>query len=277
MSTRLPPLTSASGHMIDAGGVPTFYLEYGNGAPVVLIHGGGAGADSYGNWRDVIPTLAGKFRVIAVDMLGFGRSGKPADDFVYSQQARIDHLSAFLTALDLKGAALVGNSMGGATAIGVAVEHPELVGKLVLMGSAGLVTALHDDLKPVVNYDFTRDGMVRLIRALTTPDFVIDEEMVDYRVALATEPETRRAYAAAMGWIQQQRGLYYAEDFIARVRQPTLVVNGKLDKVVPVANAYKFLELIPQSWGCILPECGHWAMIEHPAVFAEIASRFISE
>jgi 2-hydroxy-6-oxo-6-(2'-aminophenyl)hexa-2,4-dienoate hydrolase len=260
----------------DAKGVRTRYLESGSGAAVVLIHGGGAGADSYGNWRSVIPLLARRHRVIAVDMIGFGRTAKPEGP--YSQDRRIDHLTAFIEALDLDGpAVLVGNSMGGATALGVSVRRPELVRALVLMGSAGLNVEISKELLPIVNYDFTREGMTRLIRALTNDRFEIDEDLVSYRFALAAEADTRRAYAATMGWIKEQGGLFYEEDFIRRVGVPTLVVNGKDDKVVPLASAFRFLQLIDDSWGYIIPHCGHWAMIEHPESFAEATLSFIDQ
>jgi 2-hydroxy-6-oxo-6-(2'-aminophenyl)hexa-2,4-dienoate hydrolase len=223
-----------------------------------------------------MPILAGYFRVLAVDMVGFGRTDKPADGgFVYSQDARNRHLADFLDALALGPATLVGNSMGGATSNGVAVERPELDKRLVLMGSAGLNAKLHADLMPVINYDFTRDGMVRLIRALVNDKFVIDDALVSYRYALATEPDTRRAYVAMMGWIREQGGLAYDPAMLRRVKAPTLVVNGKMDKVVPLENAYAFLSLIDRSWGYIIPDCGHWAMIEHPRDFANATLNFI--
>jgi 2-hydroxy-6-oxo-6-(2'-aminophenyl)hexa-2,4-dienoate hydrolase len=260
----------------DAGGIRTHYMEAGRGEPIVLIHGGGAGADAHGNWRTVMPILAEHYHVVALDMVGFGRTDKPAGNgFVYSQDARNRHLAAFLDALKLGPATLIGNSMGGATAIGVSIARPDLVERLVLMGSAGLNTKLHADLMPVINYDFTRDGMVRLIRALVNDNFVIDDALVSYRYALATDPDTRRAYTAMMGWIREQGGLAYDADTLRRVKVPTLVVNGKMDKVVPLENAYTFLALIDRSWGYIIPDCGHWAMIEHPRDFASATLNFI--
>ncbi|QBF33367.1 alpha/beta hydrolase [Thalassococcus sp. S3] len=262
-------------HFVDAGGIRTRYLEAGEGPVVVLIHGGGAGADSVGNWNAVIPRLSDAYRVIAMDMVGFGETDKPGDDFVYSQEARNTHLTAFLDALSLDHVILIGNSMGGATALGVAVAQPERVDKLVLMGSAGLVTEVHEGLAPVMNYDFTRHGMERLIRALTTEGFEISPDMVAYRHEMSVRDDTRQAYGATMSWIKQQGGLYYEEDFVRQVRVPTLVVNGKQDKVVPLANAYRFLELIEPSCGVILPHCGHWAMIEHPEQFAAVTRNFL--
>jgi 2-hydroxy-6-oxo-6-(2'-aminophenyl)hexa-2,4-dienoate hydrolase len=255
-------------------GIRTHFLDEGQGNPIVLVHGGGAGADSFGNWRDTISILAPHGRIVAVDMLGFGKTEKPNGSFVYSQDARNRHFLGFIETLGLRSATLVGNSMGGATCIDVAVRRPELVDKLVLMGSAGLTTEIHKDLLPVVNYDFTREGMVRLIRALVNERFEVDDELVTYRHHNSLDADTRRAYGAAMGWIREQGGLFYDEALITRVNVPTLVVNGKKDKVVPLANAIRFLELIGQSWGYIIPDCGHWAMIEHPADFAHAVLHF---
>jgi 2-hydroxy-6-oxo-6-(2'-aminophenyl)hexa-2,4-dienoate hydrolase len=263
---------------LDAGGIRTHYLEAGDStaAPVILLHGGGAGADAFGNWRATLPHLAAHFHVFAVDMVGFGDSDKPAPPaFSYSQARRNEHLTDFIEALDIGPVHLVGNSMGGATSIGVAAARPELVAKLVLMGSAGLNAELTPALLPIVQYDFTAAGMRALIRALTADGFAVAEELVEYRLQRSLEPATRAAYAAIMGWVREQGGLYYDEHIIRAVRAPTLVVNGKDDLVVPVANAYRFLELIPNSWGYIIPHCGHWAMLEAPQDFVGATIRFL--
>ncbi len=272
---NIDALTSESRY-IDAGGIRTHYVEAGKGETLILIHGGGAGADGIGNWRRSVPVFAKRFRVIALDMIGFGATGKPDPSrFEYSQVARLVHLRNFLDAMKIRTASFIGNSMGGCTALGLAVESPERIERLVLMGSAGLTTTLHADLMPVINYDFTREGMVKLIRALTNADFKPEPELVDYRLKKSLEPDCRAAYGATMKWIKEQGGLFYPPEFIARVACPTLVVNGKDDKVVPVANAYKFLELINNSWGYIVPHCGHWAMIERPRDFARACLSFL--
>jgi 2-hydroxy-6-oxo-6-(2'-aminophenyl)hexa-2,4-dienoate hydrolase len=79
-----------------------------------------------------------------------------------------------------------------------------------------------------------------------------------------------------MKWIKEQGGLFYPPEVIARAACPALVVNGKQDKVVPLANAYRFLDLLPNSWGYIVPHCGHWAMIEHPEDFARASIGFLT-
>jgi 2-hydroxy-6-oxo-6-(2'-aminophenyl)hexa-2,4-dienoate hydrolase len=273
----LPTAEAWTSHYIDAGGVQTHYLEAGDRAapPVVLIHGGGAGAESAGNWSLTIPALADDWRVIAVDMLGFGHTAKP-ESFEYSQPARNRHLADFLRALGLGPVPLVGNSMGGASALGVAMAHPELVDRLVLMGSAGLNAAITPSLEPIVFYDYTLDGMRRLIAALTNPRFRASEDLIRARHARSIDPGTRRAYTATMEWIRRQGGLFYAEDEIRRVKTPALVVNGKDDQVVPLANAYRFLELLENSWGHLIPHCGHWAMLEAPQEFTAVTRHFLA-
>lgn len=265
-------------HFVDVDGVRTRYLEAGDprAAPVVLLHGGGAGADSVTNWHATIPALARDFHVIAMDLFGFGGNDKPElGDNGYSQPARNRHLEGFLDALGLPRAALVGNSMGGATALGLAMAHPERVDRLVLMGSAGLNAQITEALKPIIFYDYTPDGMRRLIGALTGSRFEASDELVELRYRQSVEPATRRAYEATMAWIRSQGGLFYAEDALAAIKTPALVVNGKDDLVVPVALAYRYLELLENSWGYIIPHCGHWAMLEAPDEFISATRQFL--
>jgi 2-hydroxy-6-oxo-6-(2'-aminophenyl)hexa-2,4-dienoate hydrolase len=249
--------------------------DAGRGDAVIMLHGGGPGAGGWSNFqRNIGHFVDAGYRVILQDAPGFNKS----DPIVMEEQRGLVNarsVKGMMDALNIEKAHVIGNSMGGATALGVSVRRPDLVRALVLMGSAGLNVEISKELLPIVNYDFTREGMTRLIRALTNDRFAIDEDLVSYRFALAAEADTRRAYAATMGWIREQGGLYYAEDFICKVGVPTLVVNGKDDKVVPMASAFRFLELIDDSWGYIIPHCGHWAMIEHPESFAEATLSFI--
>src|SRR5262245_47619055 len=223
----------ASSKFVEAAGQSTHYLEAGSGAPVVLVHGGGAGADSWGNWKDCLPILAGRFRVIAMDMIGFGKSAKPAAAaYDYGQAQRNRHLAAFVEALGLGPVSLVGNSMGGATSLGVAIARPALVKKLVLMGSAGVAVSNPDPapMKALAGYDYTLEGMRRLIAVLTGPNYKADEAIVKYRFDLTMQPGAREALQA-IGQASSSGGLTYGEDEIRKVRGPTLVVGRKGDAI----------------------------------------------
>ncbi|NKB37438.1 MAG: alpha/beta fold hydrolase [Gammaproteobacteria bacterium] len=269
-------IAGADNKFVNVNGINTHYYEAGKGEPLILIHGGGAGADAWGNWRGSIHDFAEHFHVFAIDMLGFGFTDKPdPSGFDYNQTSRVDHICAFIDHLDLTNVSLIGNSMGGMTSMGVAIENRAKVSKIVLMGSAGIHAPISDELKSIMNYDYSPAGMERIVQGLTNPDFQYDDDIVLYRHGLSIDPATTAAYNAIMGWIRDQTGLYYDEDYIRQVSQPTLVVNGKLDKVVQLDCAYKLLELIDDSTGYILPHCGHWAMIEHPQKFARVALSFL--
>lgn len=272
-------MTAPNGSVVTTGAFRTHYLDEGSGAPVILLHGGGAGADCVSNWRLCLPLFAKHRRVVAPDMIGFGHTDKPdPSTFTYSQQARNDHLIAFIEALGLDRVSLVGNSMGGATALGVAMRRPDLVENLVLMGSAGVP---HEGppnpaLEPLMNYDFTPEGMRRIIEVLANPDYVAGEEQVRYRYELSREPSTRAAYTATMGWVREH-GFGYSLDDIASVKTRTLVVNGKDDMVVPLDDAYTFLRYLENSTGYVMPHCRHWAMLEYPETFTSVVSDFLDE
>lgn len=264
-----------NGRFVTTGDFETYYIEEGSGEPLILLHGGGAGADSFSNWTECLPLFSKRRRVIAVDMVGFGHTDKPDPaNFTYSQDARNSQVIALIEALGLERVSIVGNSMGGATALGVTACRPDLVENLVLMGSAGIPGMSSAALEPIMNYDFTLDGMRRIVVALTNSDYVIDEEQVQYRYELTQEPDIRAAYTAIMGWVRENE-FGYSLDEIEKVETRTLVVHGKEDKVVPLASAYEFLKLLKNSSGYLIPHCGHWVMNEYPEVFARVTLDFL--
>jgi len=261
---------------IAVDGLKTHYLEAGAGPPLVLIHGGGAGADARGNWAACIPELAKRHRVLAVDMVGFGDTEKPDPaTFEYSQDARNRHLVGFLDALALEPTVLIGNSMGGCTALGVAMTWPARVRALVLMGSAGLNSELSPAIRTILGYRPTLENMRVISETLTADGFEIDDELVRYRYELTQRAGAMAAYGATMKWIGEQGGLFYPEDAIARVKTPTLIVNGRDDRVVPRELAWRFAELLDNSWLHLIPHCGHWAMVEHREEFVRQVELFI--
>jgi pimeloyl-ACP methyl ester carboxylesterase len=166
--------------------------------------------------------------------------------------------------------------MGGATALGVAMRRPDLVANLVLMGSAGAPHAgpLSPALAPLIHYDFTVEGMRRIVDVLANSNYRASEEQIRYRHELSVQPDTRAAYRAIMARVREN-GFGYTREDIQRVRTRTLVVNGKDDVVVPLDHAYTFLELLENSFGYLIPHCRHWAMIEYPELFAQITLEFL--
>lgn len=279
--TSAPLQAMPAQQSVRTGSFSTAYYRGGEGPgrPVILVHGGGAGAESVSNWQRSFPLFAAQGPTYAMDMVGFGNSDAPSpDEFSYTQDARNQQLIDFIEALDLGPALLIGNSMGGCTSLGVAIQRPDLVDSLVLMGSGGRARAgaLSPDLGPVIHYDFTVEGMRAIIGVLANPGFIPSEEQVQYRYEVSIRPELKIAYKATMGWVREN-GLYYPDDEIAAVKTRTLVVNGKEDKVVPIEQAFEFLALLENSTGYLIPHCRHWAMIEYPELFSKVCLDFFND
>lgn len=270
-------MTQLPSQFVETLGYRTHYIEAGEGAPLILLHGGGAGADARGNWEKLcLPMLARNRRVIAYDMVGFGNSDAPEpDSFDYGPESRVDQLAAFIETMGLAGTDIIGNSMGGRTSLATAIKRPELLGRIVLMGSAGLDRSMGGALAALTDYDFTYAGMERIVRALTNDRYEPDPAMVQYRLDLSLQPAQAKAFGATMKALKARSGLWIEDAEVASVKHQTLVVNGKNDKVVPLAHGYRYLELLENSTGVILPHCGHWAMIEHPETFAVIVEDFL--
>ena len=266
---------------VDAGGIRTRYVEAGEGHPVILIHGGGAGADGPSNWGGCLPLYAPHVRAIAPDMVGFGETDQPdPDEFEYTQATRTEHIINFIDALGLEKVSLIGNSMGGSTAFGVALARPDLVSHLVLMGAAVNMTSqdMHDNrpkLAPVLAYDGTPGGMRTIIDHLTY-SYEPSDELVEYRYKASVRPAAQAAYKAIMSWVGRN-GLAYSDEEFASIQAPTLVVSGKNDIMIPVEKMYQLIGQIPGAWGYIIPNCGHWVMVEYPREFTDVTLRFIQE
>jgi pimeloyl-ACP methyl ester carboxylesterase len=264
-------------HYVETAGYKTHYVEAGSGAPLILVHGGGAGADGLGNWQYCIPHFARDFRVIAYDMVGFGKSDSPdIETFPYDRMSRTDQAIALIEALGLGPANMIGNSMGGAVTLGVAMKRPDLLDKIVLMGSAGLNRKVPPAIAASASYDFSFESMRGIVRVLTGPDYVIDEEMVRYRYDLLdNKPEKRKSYLRTMKGVIDAGGLYYENDEIAQIKTPALVFHGRNDTVIPLSEAIEMLGLLPEAQAHFIPHCGHWAMVEQPELFSRVSSSFL--
>lgn len=256
---------------IEAGGIRTRYIEQGQGAPLLLIHGGGAGADSFSNFVHCLPVFGEHRRTIAVDMIGFGETDQPDPaGFAYTQQARTKHIIDFIEAMALGPVAIVGNSMGGTTATGVALQRPDLVSHLILMGAAAnmppeIIKERGPVMAPLVAFDGTLDG-VRKIIALLAHSYQATDAQIEYRQRSATRPAAIAANKATMAWVKEN-GLCYSDAELASLACPVLVIAGKNDVIVTLDRTVDLIAKIPQAVGHIIPECGHWVMIEYPEEF----------
>lgn len=271
--------TPEIGTSIRAGGVMTNYHEAGSGTPVVLIHGSGPGVSAWANWRLAIPFLSERLHVFAYDQLGFGYSELPVQH-TYSLERWTDHLLDFMQAVGIKRAHLVGNSMGAAVALAAAVTHPELVDRLVLMGPMGVNFPITEGLDAVWGYTPSIATMKHLLAVFTYDHarFVTDE-LAELRYKASLRPGMQESFSSMFPQ-PRQRGvtaLAAYEERLKELRNPTLIVHGREDQVIPLISSQKLLQALDNAQLHVFGRCGHWTQIEHAQAFNRLVRDFLTE
>lgn len=270
--------TPEIGKSVKAAGLTTNYHEAGSGEPVILIHGSGPGVSAWANWRLAIPTLAERLHVFAYDQAGFGYSEIPEGNR-YSLQVWLDHLMGFMDAVGLRKAHLVGNSMGSAVALAAAVSHPERVDRLVLMGAMGVRFPITEGLAAVWGYEPGIQNMKRLIDLFAYDRRLVTDEVAEARYRAALRPGSQEAFSS-MFPEPRQRGvedLASYESRLSEVKNPTLIIHGREDRVIPLATSLQLLQAIDDAQLHVFGHCGHWTQLEHAATFNRLVRDFLTE
>jgi len=249
------------------------YLDEGSGDhTLLLIHGLGSNAKA---WLRNIPDWARDYRVVAVDLPGYGRSSKGYYD--YSLPFYVEVLCEFLDGLGIEKATWIGHSMGGQIALVAALDRPERVSELVLVSPAGLETFTDGEghwLSHAVTPEFVRDTTVRNIAANLKVNFYDTppeaEFMITDRIQVRGASDFERYCYAVSKNVGAMIGSP-VRDRLGEIRQPVLVLFGEMDRLIP--NPYLHggwtkevaeigREEIPDSRLEVFPECGHFAQFE---------------
>ena len=262
-----------------AGGIRIHYNEVGDGDPIIAIHGGGPGATSWSNFQGNIPALARDNRLLMFDMPGWGRSEYPEDAVEHEFIAWMGGvLDDFMAALGIASADVIGNSMGGQAALGLAINHPDRVRHLVLIGSQPTNTvffqptpleAIHNIVKFYRDDGPSFEKMKTLAVSLVHDASMVTDELVRERLAAATTPE---ALDQAKRRARQPRGDYYFE--LGKNAAPTLLVWGQEDKGGALEAGLTMLKRFQNARMYIFAKCGHWAQIEHREEFDRVCLDF---
>ncbi|MBO0721225.1 MAG: alpha/beta fold hydrolase [Blastocatellia bacterium] len=251
------------------------YLEAGSSGPqVILLHGlGGDGT----NWSLTIPALAAKYHVYVPDQIGFGKSDKPI--MSYRVATLVEFLDQFYRQLGIQKATLVGNSLGGWTAVAFAIAHPQKVDKLVLVSAAGYTPKryggeeLPKEIYSVLNPSTTAD-----LKRLFTAIFYDKKYTSDAFIAQAFTNKLMRGdgYTINSFIDSIMRGDDVIDDKVKTIRAPTLVVWGREDKLTSPAMADAFAQDISGAQKIIFEQCGHMAQIEKAQEFNSALLKFLA-
>ena len=264
------------------------YEEAGAGGahlPVVMLHGGGPGASGLSNFGANLPVFAERFRTLVVDQPGFGKSDKPPVTGNYFTFAA-DALAGLLDELGIDRVHLVGNSLGGGTAVRFALHYPERASRLLLMGPGGLSLNVFapdptEGVKRLAEFAAppgpSREKLAAFLRTLVFDQRLITDELIDERYAAASDPEALAAMASLGASFfdkdSVEDGMLWREAH--RLRNRVLLVWGREDRVNPVDGALVALKVIRRAQLHVFGGCGHWAQLEKFDEFNRLAIGFL--
>lgn len=261
------------------------YHEAGTGAPLVLLHGSGAGVSGWANFGNNLEVLSQHFRCLVLDLPGFGASGRPE---VYERnylRIAADAVLGLLDELGIEKAHLLGNSMGGTVATLLALDHAARVDRLVLMAPGGVgVNILGPEPSEGIsrlmefNANPTDEKALGFLRAMVSNPATLTEELVATRLKAAADPEAQAALRDAYATFYNPK-LAEPLPLWARLKQLTgevLILWGRDDRVTPVEGSLFAARQLPNADLRIFSRCGHWVMVERKDAFERSVIDFLN-
>ncbi|WP_153099551.1 alpha/beta fold hydrolase [Paraburkholderia hayleyella] len=271
-----PPLAAPSGIFTDTpGALRLHHFETGSGRPIVFIHGSGPGASGFSNFKHNYPAFwAAGYRAIVVDLPGYGQSAKPAD-VAYTLDFFVEALRSQLQALNAGPAVLLGNSLGGAIALGYALAYPADVEALIMMAPGGVedrdtyfeMPGIQKMVQLFTNRQMNRDTMRELLKLLVYDTSLVTDALVDERMKVCIEQPVEVLSTMSVPNLSAS---------LADIRCPVLGFWGADDRFNPVAGALKFVEHCRHARFVLMSQCGHWVMVEHRDYFNRTCLEFLA-
>jgi 2-hydroxymuconate-semialdehyde hydrolase len=251
---------------LNVDGLRAHYLEGGRGHPLLLIHGSGPGASTVGNWRRVLDPLAAHFHVHAMDLIGFGRSGrKPAPPY-FDLDLWLRQCRALLARMPGGRVGVIGHSLSAALALKLAAVEPR-IGAVLTTGAMGAPFQINDATRRVWTFPATREELRRTAQVLIHDHALIDEAYLDARVAVLHADPGYGAYFGAMfgGDLQAcADAAVLGPGELAGVRCAVSMLHGREDTAFPPSITLDLARGLPQADVTLLARCSHSIAMEFP-------------
>jgi 4,5:9,10-diseco-3-hydroxy-5,9,17-trioxoandrosta-1(10),2-diene-4-oate hydrolase len=272
----------AEGSFATINGVKVHYHDEGQGPALMLLQGSGPGATGWSNYSRNIAHFAASHRVICPDLPGFGKSDmKPTDAPIPGWWAGI--IIGLLDTLGIDKADFVGNSMGGMITLKVALEQPERINRMILMGPGGgsPVSSVFptEGIKTLVGfYDGPGPSLDRL-RSFTSQmvfnPAALTDELLKERFEAAMDPRivAQPPMRPGPGGMPEE---LWRDARLTRLPHETLIIWGREDRVMPLDAGFTLMKQIPRARFLVMPQCGHWVQWEHADEFNRIVEGFLA-
>jgi 2-hydroxymuconate-semialdehyde hydrolase len=245
------------------------YLEGGSGPSVLLLHGVGPGTSCQGNYRFVLGPLAERFRVYAMDLVGFGRSGRKVAppffdfEFWYRQAERM------LARIPAGPVCVIGHSLSGALTLRLAARNPR-ISRILTTGSVGTSYPVNPHLERLWTFPESRDELRDLMRVIVHDASTVTDAALDDRLAVLTAGDYREYFRSLFGGDKQHLvdSWAVAQRDLAAIDCRVTMIHGREDLPCPAEQTtLRLAAAIPQADVLLLARCGHGPALEHPQKF----------
>ena len=257
------------------------YHEAGEGPALILLHGSGPGVTGWTNFGANLPIFAEHFRTIILDMPGFGGSASPEYDQQYPPVAA-EAVAMFMEGVGLDSAHLLGNSMGGNVASHVALNYPDRVQRMVMMGPGGLAVNVfgpspNEGAKRLIEFmgDPSRERMVAWVRTMGSDQALVTDELIDLRMENAMKPGVMDSTRAIFGTFFKFPDPTPLWSRANEIQHPTLITWGRDDRMLPFEGALFPFRQMPNADLHVFSNCGHWAQVERKDDFERVVIDYL--
>ena len=253
-----------------ANGLRTNYHDIGQGEPLILLHGSGAGVSGWENWHGVMQELSQRHWVLVPDIVGFGFTERQPDG-VYGIKMWVRHLLGFMDALSIPSASFIGNSFGGALALALAIRNRHRVRRMVLMGTPAGEFAQRAASARSWYYQPSVENMAELLKTFPFDPNVVTSDMVRLRHEVTLLPGGMEAYRKLFpepgpaGEVKAVKGIPEAD--LKGIDAPILVLHGREDPRVPLECGQRIAAHCPNADLHVFSKCGHWVQVEKRELF----------
>jgi pimeloyl-ACP methyl ester carboxylesterase len=274
--------TFIPGYRLNVNNVQIYYEYFDHENPdakvIVLVHGFLSSTISF---RQLLPDLTKEYKVIALDLPGFGQSEK-SKSFIYKLSNLGQLIIDFLDKLNIQNAILIGHSMGGQICMHAAKKAPDRIDKLILLGCCSYVKRASRSLiacsyLPLFTWGMRswiqkKDIKQNLLSVLHDSKLVTQEMIDGY-----SKPISEAAFINSLIRLLRHREGDMSSEELREINQPVLMIWGKEDKVIPVKTGYRLKHDLPNAELIVYEKCGHLMMEEKPKEITTEIIRFIEK
>lgn len=255
-------------------GMSMMVYRGGAGAPLLMIHGSGPGASSIGNWRTVLPALAARYDVYAMDLIGFGKSARKPSAPFFDFGLWVRQAKALLECVPGEKVGVIGHSISGAIALTLAAASPR-VAAVLTTGTMGAPFEATEATRRCWRCPTTREELVRALQGLIHDTSVIDEAYLAAREPIVFAPGYAGYFDSMFAGEPSQYICAATLDdaTLAHILCPVALLHGRNDIAFPPSSSVQIAERLPHADLTLLSDCSHSVAFERSDVFLATAQR----